>query len=74
MSMQRVTVSLPKYLYDSLVRQIPAGKVSGFVTQALEKELMELDADPIKEFIKLRKKLPKKKKLDILRAIQKGRT
>lgn len=73
MSMQRITISVPKYLYENLAQQIPAGKLSRFAVQALEKELMKFNTNPIEEFIKLRKKLPKKKKLEILRAIQKGR-
>jgi len=34
---------------------------------------MRLNTNPIEEFIKIRKVLPKKKKLEILKAIQKGR-
>ena len=71
--MQRVTISLPKYLYEVLVQHIPAGKVSSFTAQALEKELMELDSDPFERFIELREQLPKKKKLTLLKAIKKGR-
>jgi len=73
MSMQRITISIPKYLYENLVQQIPAGKLSRFAVQALEKELMKLDTDLIEEFVKLRKILSKKKKLEILRVIRKGR-
>lgn len=73
MNTQRITVSLPKYLYEDLVQLIPAGRVSHFVAQALENKLMEVDEDPIEEFIALRKKLPKAKKATILKAIKKGR-
>ncbi len=73
MSMQRISISIPKYLYENLARQIPVRKLSRFAVQALEKELMRLNTNPIEEFIKIRKVLPKKKKLEILKAIQKGR-
>lgn len=73
MSMQRVTISLPKYLYEALVQRIPTGKVSRFAAQALEKELMQPETDPFVQFISLRKTLPKKKKQAILKAMKKGR-
>lgn len=71
--MQRITISVPEYLYESLTQRIPAGKLSRFAAQALEKELMKFNTNPIEEFVKLRKVLPKKKKGEILKAIQKGR-
>lgn len=73
MNTQRITVSLPNYLYEDLVRQMPPGQVSRFVAQALERELMVLETDPIGEFIALREKLPKKTKTEIIKAIKKGR-
>lgn len=73
MNIQRITVSLPDYLYEDLVRQMPAGRVSRFVAKAVEKELMELETNPIEEFIALREKLPKRQKTQILKAIKKGR-
>lgn len=73
MSMQRITISLPKYLYEDLVQLIPPGRVSNFVAQAVERKLIELNTNPIEEFINLRKKLPRKKKMVLLKAIEKGR-
>jgi len=73
MNTQRITVSLPNYLYEDLVRQMPSGQVSRFVAQAVEKELIKLETDPIDEFVALREKLPKKEKTQILKAIKKGR-
>lgn len=72
MNTQRITVSLPNYLYEDLVKQMPAGRVSRFVARAVEKELMA-QSDPVEDFIVLRKKLPKKEKPQILKAIKKGR-
>lgn len=73
MNIQRITVSLPDYIYEELAQQMPAGQVSRFVARAVEKELMELETEPVEEFIALREKLPKKTKREIIRAIRKGR-
>lgn len=70
---QRLTVSFPKYLYEDLVQLVPAGQVSSFVAQAVEKELIEAENDPFEEFIKLRKKFPKKRRGEVIKAIRKGR-
>jgi len=71
--MQRITISLPKYLYEDLIQRVPERGVSGFVAQAVESRLMAADVDPIKEFIKLRERLPKIKRQGIIQAIKKGR-
>lgn len=71
--MQRITISIPKYLYEDLVRQLPPRKMSSFTARALEKELIELETDPIDDFIQIRKRLPKTKKGVILKAIKNGR-
>lgn len=71
--MQRITVSIPKYLYEDLVRQLPPRKISGFTTRALEKELLEASTDPIEEFVRLREKLPKIPKKKIIEAIKRER-
>jgi hypothetical protein len=73
MNTQRITVSIPTYLYENLIRQLPAGKISRFVSQAIEKELMKVGAEPIEEFIALRERLPKKCRAEIIKAIKKGR-
>jgi len=73
MNTQRVTISLPKYLYYTLTQQIPQGQVSSFVAQAIERELIDLGTDPIKEFVELKKRLPKRTRLSIIKAIKKGR-
>jgi len=70
---QRITISLPKYLYEDLVQLIPTGQVSSFVAQAVEEQLIEFESDPFEEFMKLRKRFPKKQREEIIRAIRKGR-
>ena len=62
MNLQRITISLPGYVYEKLVKQIPPRKVSHFVATVLEEKLLSSyikSADPIDEFLKLRKKVPK---------------
>ena len=73
MSMQRITVTIPDYIYADLTKLIPVRGISSFVTKALEKELLSNGGDPIKDFIKFRNKLPRRKGNDILKAINKGR-
>jgi len=73
MNTQRFTISFPAYLYEYLIHHIPSGKVSSFVAQAVEKELVNIDNDPVEEFVSLRNKLPRKSQSQILRAIKQGR-
>jgi len=71
--MQRITISVPKALYDDLVQHVPPGRVSQFAAQAIERRLFEADQDPIEEFIKVRKLLPKYKITTIFKAVKRGR-
>lgn len=75
MSMKRITITLPQYLYDNLTRRVRGGKISRFVRTALEKDLLEETKDPIKEFMELRKKLAKFRlsREMVLKAIRRGR-
>lgn len=75
MNSQKVTVSLPQYLYRKLVKEIPSRQVSRFVAGAIEEKLLrpKAEKDPIESFLKLRKKLPKLKDKEIIGAIKKGR-
>ena len=73
MSMQRISVSLPDHVYQGLNEQIPNGKVSAFVAQAIENKLISFNNDPIREFLMIKDKLPKKKDKEIIQAIKKGR-
>lgn len=76
MNSQRVTISLPNYLYQKLIARTASGKISSFVAHVLEKDLFgtEMKKDPIEEFFALRKTLPKISRKQILNAIHKGRT
>lgn len=78
MNTQRVTVSLPNYLYQQLVKSVPRRGLSSFIAHALEEKVASLifykKKDPIEEFFALRDKLPiKKTRRQILNAIKKGR-
>ncbi|HLD27041.1 MAG TPA: hypothetical protein VJB63_03735 [Patescibacteria group bacterium] len=77
MNIQRITVSIPDYLYQQLIKIAQPRKISRFITQAIEKEIVEKNSarDPIDDFIVCMKKnkLVKKTRIDILKAIKKGR-
>lgn len=77
MHTQRITISVPDYLYQQLIKITQPRKISRFVAQAIEKEIVEKKRahDPIDDFIVyMRKnKLVKKTRADILKAIKKGR-
>lgn len=73
MSMQRITITIPDYIYSDLIKLVPARGVSKFAVRALERELASRNKDPVEEFIQLRKKLPHQKRGAILKAINKGR-
>lgn len=73
---RRVTISLPNYIYQRLVKTVPERKISSFVARVLEEELVVQKnriTDPIKDFVDLRNKLPKISDKKIFAAIRKGR-
>ncbi|MEN8253681.1 MAG: hypothetical protein ABFQ62_04890 [Patescibacteria group bacterium] len=67
-STQRMTVSMPGYLYKQLHKYLEPGKRSSFIVEALEKEIAELrenlrkikqeKKDPIGEFLAFGNSLP----------------
>lgn len=76
MNYQRVTVSLPKYIYEDLTALLPRGEISSFVAEATESKLLEEKfekKDPIEAFFAHRKDLPKLTDRQIMAAIRKGR-
>jgi len=77
MNYQRVTVSLPKNIYEDLLVLYGKGKISSVVAEAVEKKVLEKKLeprDPIKAFFALRKITPKLTHKQIMDAIHKGRT
>ena len=72
MNTQRVTVSLPIYLYQQLTEKVKSGEVSGFIARAVEDKLMctpESKEDAVTSFLKLRNKLPKFTKQVVILAL-----
>ena len=82
-STQRMTISMPGYLYEQLQKYLEPGKRSSFVVEALEKEILELrqnlrkykieKKDPIDELFEIAKVTPKMSHEEIMKAIHKGR-
>jgi hypothetical protein len=77
MNTQRLTISLPNYLYDQLMALYGRGEVSRFISETVEKEII---ADklirknrPAEELLRLKKGLPKITRAQIFKAIAKGR-
>ncbi len=74
---QRVTISLPQYLYERLASLIPNRQLSSFITQALEEKVlgmvMKKKENPYEEFLQLRDKLPKISREQIIKSIDAGR-
>lgn len=76
MNTQRVTVSLPNYIYEDLLALVPKGDISGFVSEAMEGRLLEKKLepkDPVKAFLSLRKVTSKLNDRQIMEAIKRGR-
>jgi len=79
MNNTRITVSLPKHLKDALLRKVPKGEISGFVSEAVEEKIFSLEIEKpnaknlMNKLRSLRKRAPKISAEDILKAIRKGR-
>jgi len=75
MNTQRLTISLPNYLYQNLLKIAEPRKISRFITSVLEEKIINLKTsqNPVKDFLALRSKLPKKNGDQILKEIKKGR-
>jgi metal-responsive CopG/Arc/MetJ family transcriptional regulator len=56
----RVTVSLPRELWESVKRAVPAGKRSGLVAAALESELRRLRLQQVGQLRQFQKSMRKK--------------
>ncbi|MBI5356640.1 hypothetical protein HZB78_03430 [Candidatus Collierbacteria bacterium] len=75
MNTSRITVSLPDYTYQNLVRIVPVGQISRFVTEAVEQKMASAKSvsDPVAQFLEAGDNLPRKNTAAILAAIEKGR-
>lgn len=75
---QRLTITLPDYTVDQLMRSVSKGNRSSFVAQAVENELIrqrmhKVVDDPLENLTALRSKLPKLTSKQIMNSIEKGR-
>lgn len=76
MNTQRITISLPTFLYKQITERVKSGEVSHFVTKAIEDKLLCMPKSPqeaVEDFLSLREKLPKLTRSEIKLAIEKGR-
>jgi len=75
MNTYRLTISLPNYLYQNLLKITKPRKISQFITAVLEEKIVGLKTsqNPVEDFLALRSKLPKKNSAQILKEIKKGR-
>lgn len=72
---QKISISLPSYLYDYLATTVSGREISSYVTDAVEHKILnEKINNPITDFIALREQLPKFSSQEILSAIHQGRT
>jgi hypothetical protein len=79
MNTQRLTISLPDYLYDQLMMMYGRGEVSKFMSEAAERLIVdkkiETKINPVEDFINFRNsaKFPKMTDRQIKKAINRGR-
>lgn len=74
---QRLTISLPDYVYDQLMMMYSRGQISKFISEAVEKEIVSdkfaRKSSPAEELLRLKKGLPKITRVQIFKAMAKGR-
>lgn len=65
---------MPDNIYRLLTAAVGRGKISPFITKAVESHLIEeITSNPVEDFLNLRGSLPKIAKKDIKSAVEKGR-
>lgn len=78
---KRITISLPNSLHRALTRSVAKGKISQFVSKAIQQQLLKDKLSQARgdrpsveeEFLALRKDLPKFSQKEIKAAIERGR-
>lgn len=75
---QRITISLPNYLYDRLKKRVPNRQVSRFISEAVSEKLpvvlQTAEEDPVEAFLEMGKHFKKLPLSQILKNIRRGRT
>ncbi len=77
MNTQRITISMPDYLYTQLLATVPTGQISKFVSAATEDKIVSQKLtkkiNPVEQFLSLGNSIPRMTTKQILAAIKKGR-
>lgn len=74
MTVNKISISLPKHIADYLAVKLGNRQVSGFIAKAVEEKILrDTSIDPVEEFIAMRKQLPKISYKAIRAAMVKGR-
>lgn len=74
-NVQKISISIPAYLYARLASLLAKREMSGYITRAVEEKLLDdVTAGAVSEFIALRPRLPKVNRQAIEAAVVKGRT
>lgn len=76
MATQRLTITLPDYLYNRLIKDLPSRQISQFVSRAIEEKILPQEKnrlDAVEAFFAFGEKLPKIRQEEILKAIEEGR-
>jgi len=77
MNYQRITVSLPKSVYEDLLTLYGKGNISSLLAEVAQKRVLQdklYKKTPVEEFFALRKITTKRTIKQILAGIHKGRT
>lgn len=74
---QRITISMPGYLYSQLLATVPTGQISKFVSTATEDKIVSQKltqrTNPVEHFLSLGNSIPHMSTKQILAAVKKGR-
>ncbi len=74
---RRITITIPDYLEERLRKQVPAGQVSSFVAEAIERRIddveYKLKENPVEKWFRLGEDLPKYSSEEIQKMIDEGR-
>ncbi len=74
MTIQKISISLPRYLTDYLAVKLGNRQMSGFIARALEEKILnDIPVGSVDTFLAHRKKLPKISYKIIRQAIERGR-
>ncbi len=76
MKTNRITITIPHYLFELLEGYVASGDVSKYISSALEEKLLRtktLTKSPVTAFFGLSRKLPELTPEEVIDNLQKGR-